>query len=315
MPEEVVAVLPAKVELPRRPALAIAVSPIGRHVAASWERPGVKLWTVASLPLKRAPLANAPAGSRRLAFSPDGAWLAAGGSDGGLTLFDTATGKPHPLSVGGGAQMRGLAFTPDGKQLIYATASGEISSHDVQKRDRPVLLTAPEGAADVVSMVLSPDAALIASARTGGSLQVVQREKPERVQILELPGGQAATAVAFTADSAFLVAGSATGALHLFRREGNQFSRDRAVSTRVNGKVSALILVPDGRQLLAASDGGEIVLWEAPSGKVNRKLSIRHGIRDVAFAPDGRHFLTANEDGTAYIFRLASPPVEQTVGR
>src|SRR5262249_3213372 len=66
-------------------------------------------------------------GTRSLAFSPDGRWLAVGLRTGNIQIWDTSDTSPtqfvwlaHP------AEVRGLAFSPDGKALASGSKDGDI---------------------------------------------------------------------------------------------------------------------------------------------------------------------------------------------
>ncbi len=65
------------------------------------------------------PLPAVPAGDglRALCFSPDGRWLAAGTSEGGIGIVDFATGRPVTNWVAHPRYLYGLAFSPDGRTL------------------------------------------------------------------------------------------------------------------------------------------------------------------------------------------------------
>lgn len=66
-----------------------------------------------------------------LAFSPDGAWLATGASDGSLSLWETGTGAPGPRLAGHPKSVRALAFSSDSRQLFSAGVEGGVKTWDV----------------------------------------------------------------------------------------------------------------------------------------------------------------------------------------
>jgi WD40 repeat protein len=80
--------------------------------------------------------------------------------------------------------------------------------------------------------------------------------------------------------------------------------RQKALLRDRLGQVAALAYSPDGQTLLSADDQGQVISWDASSGKQKRVWQLRGGIHDIAYAPDGRHVATANANGTVYILRL-----------
>jgi WD40 repeat protein len=112
----------------------VAWSPDGRLLAsapsaASWR--GVQVWEM-------------PAGThhwvghteptwvRRLAWSPDGAWVVGGGDDGQLYVWDASDGTLlQQLARHHGAVMH-VAFSPDGRRLVSAGRSqGQAGSREL----------------------------------------------------------------------------------------------------------------------------------------------------------------------------------------
>src|SRR5207253_3547832 len=64
-----------------------------------------------------------PGGVRSMAFSPEGRYLATGGGDGAIKVWDVITGL-ETVSYRGHAQaVSSLAFSPNGKRLEIGRAS------------------------------------------------------------------------------------------------------------------------------------------------------------------------------------------------
>jgi WD40 repeat protein len=100
-------------------------------------------------------------------------------------------------------------------------------------------------------------------------------------------------------------------------------------------EAKSLAFTPDGKRLVYAGSGGELILWDAVGHRKLQELdrdykdsdgemvlwdavSRKHhkqrrwaqlpgAVLSLALAPDGQHLATANANGTAYILRLPSP--------
>jgi WD40 repeat protein len=103
-------------------ATAVAFSPDGRSVAAvsSVDR-ALRVWEVAS-GRERVTTTILPSPGYSVAFSPDGRIIATGGTGGHLRLWDAHTGKILAARVAHRAAVTYLAFTPDGRRLVSASA-------------------------------------------------------------------------------------------------------------------------------------------------------------------------------------------------
>jgi WD40 repeat protein len=73
------------------------------------------------------------------------------------------------------------------------------------------------------------------------------------------------------------------------------------------GKVSAVVVTPDGRRAVSASWDGTLKVWELESGHELRTLEGHADlVNAVAVAPDGRWAISASDDNTLKVWELES---------
>jgi WD40 repeat protein/serine/threonine protein kinase len=157
---------------------AIAFSPDGRLLAASWGPP-VK----GRIPPGRLKLVDVATGRDRLtlwngdhsmvasvAFSPDGTTVAQA-TRGQVFLWDARTGTLRTILKGHTASSSwSVAFHPDGKILASTNKDGSISLWDVATGQERIVLT---GHTDAVNFVaFSPDGTTLASAGEDGFVKI-----------------------------------------------------------------------------------------------------------------------------------------------
>jgi len=65
-------------------------------------------------------------GLRQLAFTPDGAAVAAAGKNGVIRLWDPVTGQELLSLAAHRAQINGLGFSPDGSTLASVAPDGSV---------------------------------------------------------------------------------------------------------------------------------------------------------------------------------------------
>jgi WD40 repeat protein len=105
---------------------ALGFAPHGSTLAAGDEAGRVRLWAVPERTTRIIQAADAPfSGVTALAFSPYGASLASVSKrEGCVRLWDPSDGRLRATIPSGAAQVRALAFSPDGALLVMAQADG-----------------------------------------------------------------------------------------------------------------------------------------------------------------------------------------------
>lgn len=193
-----------------------------------------------------------------MAFSPDGAYLAAvcrrmGGANipnggGGMCWpFDpSATAPPVALPEDAYA----LAFAPTGHRL-GVTRRNRVSFYPTPHATEPVSysLTAMWSAA--VAFVPGADLAVVASSSSLHFVNPVRAEKPTRVKT-----GSRVAALAVSPDGRAVLAGGREGLVEVY----DPLSRARAKTYDFGiGGLHALAFAPDGLTFAAAGDAGLVV--------------------------------------------------------
>jgi WD40 repeat protein len=120
---------------------------------------------------------------RTLVYSPDGRWLASGGDDSSVWIWDADTGVALRYLTGHQETIRSLAFSCDSRWLASGSEDASVRVWNVSSGQQRLTLTGHS--AKVVSVAFSPDARLIISkgyreqrvwdAESGACLQVGAR--------------------------------------------------------------------------------------------------------------------------------------------
>jgi WD40 repeat protein/tRNA A-37 threonylcarbamoyl transferase component Bud32 len=266
----------------------VAFSPDGRSLAAGCGGAVVRLWDVAgrkerkvhsavsgagvlslaSAVVPTIPKPSAPGDVTGVAFSPDGAILAAAATDGVVRLWDVATGAPRPSPGPESLPLWAVAFSADGKHLAAAGGGGTVFMYNPVTLARRVKVMWGSWAA--TSLAFSPDGTTLASAGHGPG-----------------PGGNTGEIVLWDVGSG--------------RARVTSEPMEHAVIA------SSVAYSPDGLTLVSVGCDGSVRIWEPAAGRRLRTVSLgapKKDIHGIAFSPDGRHVVTANANGTAYVLRL-----------
>lgn len=293
---------------------ACAISPDGKLLAASCVDRQILVWDLATGALRHR-LAGQPTRTPALAFSPDGATLAAGG---GVTirLWDVEAGRVRRSLDGHRGWICTLAFSPDGATLAAGGCDwGFHRGHDWPRPEGSgpeqgewrlwdVATGQPRHAATgpgrFLSLAFAPDGKSLACG-LGADVRIYDfsSEAPARVATAHHFG---VTSVAFSPDGTSIISGSHDQTV---RRTGlatgqteweapGSFEWVNSVAASADGSLLATG-GSDGRFALgrrkAGAGGigsGAARLWDARSGRLLRRLGDpADQIMAVALSPDG----------------------------
>jgi WD40 repeat protein/tRNA A-37 threonylcarbamoyl transferase component Bud32 len=247
---------------------------------------------------------------RSVAFSPDGATVAAADDGGKVQLWDVRARKERePLACGG--RVAAVAFSPDPQANTLACAVWDENWQDVAG--------SPSGK---VLRRGGPSGKVLLHDLTGKPRRVLELSKiPYKMQFPSpalLPGG--GTALAFSPDGKTLALGVGQFYPDLKRNTGHVVLVDvaRLEALRVipvpEHLVLSLAFSPDGKGLAAGTwkkelggSSGRVLRWDVATGGALAPLDgHKGGVTGVAFSRDGKWLASSSWDRTVKVWDAAA---------
>ena len=208
------------------------------------------------------------------------------------------------LDTGGHmAKFSGIAFTPDGRQLVSASEDKTIRVWDLASGKTVRTIrgeSAPGPAGKVFAMALSPDGKWLAA---GGMFHPSDPKAGSVIRLYEFATGKlaallkghgnAVNAVAFSPDGSMLISGSGDRTAILWDtgiRAGARVAEPKLLH-RLEGHTDDIYAAgfsPDGSRAVTGSDDHDLRLWRVADGtEIARMTGHADKVRSLAVAPDG----------------------------
>jgi WD40 repeat protein/transcriptional regulator with XRE-family HTH domain len=241
-----------------------------------------------------------------LAFSRDGIYLASGGADGSLFIWNIQSGNIVTRLAGHTDGVEGLVFSPDGKWLITSSDDYTMKFWDAATGELLRDFTELTGLVD--SATFSPDGSKFAF--TDGAIHVWKLSSSTSEgkttityeEILNLPGG---VSITFSPDGTKLATiwGTAASGNGIVLWDANS-GRELLTMTGHTGWIMGLAFSPDGKRLASTSLDGTVRIWGIGPGQEMVTVSgpaAGYG-NHVVYSPNGQEFATNGGDGSATIW-------------
>jgi WD40 repeat protein len=232
-------------------------------------------------------------------IAPDGTWLAAGGVDGTVRIWDVTSGRQLAAVSGHTGPVRAMAVAPDGSWLATAFSDGLVRIWDLTAEKEQAFLS---GHGDwVTAVAVAPDGSWLAAASSDGTVSIWDVAGRSQARLTEhaiwvdamatLPDGSLVTG---GVDSQVRIWDAATG-------------KERLALPGHSAAVAGIAAAADGSWLATAGGDPEVQVWNPVTGS-KRTVLAGHGVwtAAVAVAPHGRWLATGGYDGVVRLWDMAS---------
>ena len=288
--------------------LTVAFSPDGTRVATYSEDGTVKIWGAANGAQLFSFAGHGTKGGivdgyTRLAFSPDGARLAATDVR-QVKIWEVVSGKELLIIPDHFSDISALAYSPDGKKIAYGDGFGSTYIADAVTGKTIFGLVPMSGSevGAVRALAYSRDGMRLATLFINNVVGVWDTELGK--ELTQNASIKQTRSFTFSLDGMRLLQTTNAGSPDMW-----DIATAKILPSFLTNMTDAapffITFSPDGTCLATGNQSGTASIWDATTGQELLTLRGHTGqVYSVAFSPDGKRLTTASQDGTAKIWDI-----------
>jgi len=242
-----------------------------------------------------------------VSLSPDGKYIATGGEDGTVKVWNLSGHQITQVEAHKGGVMS-VNFSPDGQSFATAGRDGKAKLWNLSGQQ---IATFEGHKGRVIWVRFSPDGQRIATTGFDRTVRLWDLSG-EQIDLFDTHQ-QGVWEVKFSPNGQYLATTGFDGTVKLLNLSG-QIIADMKGHQEIVRSVS---FSPDGQYLAAAGDDDTVQVGKLSGQQIhiiNKFKGNQNGIWGISFSPDGKRLATAGRDGTIKLWqpfaRLAQPTTE-----
>lgn len=230
-----------------------------------------------------------------VSYSPDGQYIATGGDDGKVKVWNAASGFCFVTFSEHSAAISGVEFAKQGQILFSASLDGTVRAFDLVRYRNFRTFTSPSPV-QFSSFAADPSGEVVVA----GSIDSFEifMWSVQTGKLLDILSGHEGpvSGLSFSPTGNLLASGSWDKSVRIW----NVYGRSRAVEPfQFGAEVLALAFRPDGKELAITTLDGQVTLYDVDQG---RQKGVIEGRKDVSGGrkADDRMSATNNSSGKSY---------------
>ncbi|KAG9080459.1 hypothetical protein FRC06_006552, partial [Ceratobasidium sp. 370] len=243
---------------------------------------------------------------RCVAFSPDGAHIAAGSDDTTIRICNLRTGETVGVPLEGHTGPAcSIAYSPKGTDIVASSTDGTIRTRDARTGQAEGFLFEGHTGA-VCSVAYSPSGNYLVSGSADGTIRYWFADQGRACG--QPRGGRtgAIYSVARSPDNKWLVSGSSDGTIRTWRTSSGEMTA--GLFQGHNGAIYSVAYSPDSAHIISGSEDRSIRIWDSDTGEAIGKPLVGHtaAVSSVVYTPDGARIVSGSADNTIRIWDASS---------